>query len=216
VLLRTDLALEQHPLSGAAPPPDIPAANAFAVGPSGEILVHTGDALHVYAPGAVEPRLRLDASAKTTRAMLVAPSGSHALAHGKGSVDVWDLARGHRQFFRTSFRIDAPAFSPDGGRIAWIADGRVEVRETEGLRLVLAPPAEGATALSWSADGHTLHVAYGRVVRDFDAAPLDLAGLMWAAGAATNLRLCRDGFRIARVAPWPEPDSPWAPAEACR
>ena len=99
-----------------------------------------------------------------------------------------------------------PAWSPDGTRIAFVADGLFVVTAEGGVPRRLAPAGEGAASVTWSSDGRSIAWREARTIKvvaaDGSAEPFvavrlaQLACASRAIDSPAGLDWSRDGARF--------------------
>jgi WD40 repeat protein len=99
-----------------------------------------------------------------------------------------------------SVRVSQWVLSPDGSRVAWLAEQDLHIqRFDERLPRVLpASAGESRRGLAWSPDGRTLAFTCGSAVRLFDADTFtEVRAFDWRMGKARAVCFSPDGLRAA-------------------
>ena len=175
-----------------------------------------GVRIHHLGPGGEV--LRLPGEGHSIRHLAVDRAESRvAVARSSGAVDVYDAATATRlRSFQARGGATRAGFSADGRRLALVDRGvGVEVWDLETGRALLGleEPDTGGMALGAAlVGGALLTLDDGGTVRTWPV-PEEPPGD--AAGARSNLRVCRGSFEVVPVMPFPPAEEIWAPTEAC-
>ena len=182
---------------------------------TGQLAVGKGDGTaEIWRLGAEFPEKTIGSGLSVT-ATAFAPDGKTvALAHEDGALEVFGEEGFHVRMDGLTPRPWMLHFGPRGERLALVADySEAQVWDVAtGKRLLSVRRGTRGDLVSAQLmeDGSLVTIGIGGVVRwDIPETPQNPLEL-------TNLRVCRDGFEVVPVVPWPDAAAgPWASKEAC-
>lgn len=105
----------------------------------------------------------------------------------------------------------------DRGLLVGTTDGRLRLYSPQGALQSVRAAADSAIDKTWlRQDGSVAVLTAGGAWQRWDPERLSRGyATVASSGALSNLRVCRDSLAVVAVAPFPAPESVWAPPEAC-
>jgi WD40 repeat protein len=184
-----------------------PLNNAFALSPDGTTLatIDRGGSLRFWDAATGRERNPGEGHAGAVTQLAFAPDGKALVSASIERVCAWDVTA-HKQQAALDMPVAGPrlrALSPDGRRLAVAgATGSVRVIDVPGGQVLrqLDDITSGLFGLAFTADGGTLAVSEGKVVKLWDLATGTAKRTLDAgAGAVSLIAISADGRRLAAV-----------------